>query len=192
MNKAIQLPLRQEVVKTLRAGDEVVLCGPVLTGRDVACARLVQTIEQSQPLPVNLDGQVIYLVGPSPAPPGHVIGAAGPTTTGRMNPFLPSLLARGLRGFIGKGYLAEPVKQALIRHQGVYFGAVGGTGALLSASIQEVHVIAFEDLATEAIHQMKLKDFPAVVLNDLHGGDLYAQATATQHGGAPRPDERPI
>lgn len=172
----IILPLTLEVAKTLRAGDEVELTGVVLTGRDQACARLFRMLEKGETLPVALEGQLIYFVGPSPAKPGDVVGSAGPTTSGRMNPFMPAFLSRGLRGFIGKGYLSLEVKDALVKTGGVYFGAIGGTGALLSDCIESAEVIAFPELLSEAVHRMKFRRFPVVVLNDAHGGDLYAHA----------------
>lgn len=134
-------------------------------------------LEKNEKLPIELEGQLIYFVGPSPAKPGKIVGSAGPTTSGRMNKFMPAFIERGLRGFIGKGYLDQALKDALVRHGGVYLGAIGGTGALLAQSIEEAKVIAFPELVSEAIHRMKLKGFPVVVLNDAHGGDLYAQAT---------------
>jgi fumarate hydratase subunit beta len=180
MSTEIVLPLAENLATDLRAGDEVQLSGCVLTGRDLACARLFALIQKGEPLPVDLAGHLIYFVGPSPARPGQVIGAAGPTTSGRMNPFLPALLANGLRGFIGKGYLDEPVKQALAAHRAVYFGAIGGTGALLSASIRSARVLAFPELLSEAVHLLELNRFPAVVLCDTRGGDLYARALGAQ------------
>jgi len=174
-NRELLLPLTIDVVKTLRAGDEVELTGVVLTGRDQACARIFQMIQAGDEPPASLQGQLIYFVGPTPAKPGEVIGSAGPTTSERMNPFLPMFLARGLRGFIGKGYISQDVKDALVQHSGVYFGAIGGTGALLSGCIEADETIAFPELLSEAVHRMKLKRFPVVVLNDAHGGDLYSQ-----------------
>ena len=178
MEREIELPLTHEVAKELRAGDEVELTGYVYSGRDQACARMFHMIQNGTKLPIDLSGQLIYFVGPSPARPGQVVGSAGPTTSGRMNRFIPTLLEHGLRGIIGKGYLDRTVKEALTRHIGVYFGAIGGTGALLSLSIEEATVIAFPELLSEAIHQMKLKKFPVVVLNDSQGGDLYAKASS--------------
>jgi fumarate hydratase subunit beta len=175
---SVTLPLSEEAALDLRAGDEIELTGTVLTGRDQACARLTKMIENGEPLPVDLSGQLLYFVGPTPAKPGELIGSAGPTTSGRMNPFMPALLAAGLRGFIGKGYLAQPVKDALIAHRGVYFGAIGGSGALLSACIMSVEVVAFPELLSEAMRIMRFERFPVVVLNDAHGGDLYAAALA--------------
>ena len=178
MQREIELPLTLDVAKGLRAGDEVELTGYLYTGRDQACARMFRMIQEGAKLPVDLPGQLLYFVGPTPAHPGQVVGSAGPTTSGRMNRFMPTFLEHGLRGFIGKGYVSQAVKEALAKHCGVYFGAIGGTGALLSLSIEESTVIAFPELLSEAIHLMKLKKFPVVVLNDSRGGDLYAQALA--------------
>lgn len=176
----LSLPLTGDDVMALRSGDEALLSGPVLTGRDQACARLFRLIEAGVPLPVDLTANLIYFVGPTPARPGEVIGSAGPTTSGRMNAFMPALLSAGLRGFIGKGYLSQEAKQALVDNCGVYFGAVGGTGALLSSAIKSVQVVAFEELLSEAMRIMVLEKFPVVVLNDAHGGDLYEEATASR------------
>ena len=176
MAKAIQLPLSESDAVALRAGDEVELTGEVLTGRDQACARLCRMIQAGETLPVELAGRMIYFVGPTPAKPGGVIGSAGPTTSGRMNPFMPALLATGLRGFIGKGYISDEAKRSLVEHRGVYLGAIGGTGALLSSTIEAARVVAFEDLLSEAMRVLKLNRFPAVVLDDAHGGDLYQSA----------------
>jgi len=176
--RKIQLPLTPESARDLRAGDEVLLSGSFLTGRDQACRRIYDLLETAQPLPVDLAGQLVYFVGPSPARPGEVVGSAGPTTAGRMNAFMPRLLEAGVRGFLGKGYLGEEVKSALQTHGGVYLGAIGGTGALLAQSITACEVIAFPELLSEAVHRMTFLDFPAIVLNDAAGGDLYAAAQA--------------
>src|SRR5438874_9282293 len=170
VKREILLPLAEQLAVELRAGEEVELTGAVLTGRDQSCARLFQMIREQAELPVDLAGQLIYFVGASPAPHGQVIGSAGPTTSGRMNPFLPTFLARGLRGFIGKGYLGEAVKAALLAHHGVYLGAVGGTGALLAGCIESARVVAFPELLSEAIQLLRLRRFPAVVLYDTGGG----------------------
>lgn len=175
MNREISLPLSEQGAVGLRPGDQVTLTGFVLTGRDEACARLFRMVQEGVKLPVDLAGQLLYFVGPSPPRPGGVIGSAGPTTTGRMAPFIPALLALGLRGFIGKGYIDATVKQALVAHRGVYFGAVGGTGALLSACITSARVVAFPELLSEAVHLLKVERFPAVVLCDTQGIDLYAR-----------------
>jgi fumarate hydratase subunit beta len=179
--RAINLPLTEADVISLRAGDEVELTGWVLTGRDQACARIYKMLQAGERLPVELHDQTIYFVGPSPAHPGEVIGSAGPTTSGRMNKFLPSMFAAGLRGVIGKGYLSDEAKRAIVEHRSVYLGAIGGTGALLSSAIEEVKVVAFEELLSEAMRLMRLKNFPVVVLNDAHGGDLYTSATGTKN-----------
>ena len=180
MSREIQLPLTEQIAVEFRAGDEIELTGFVLTARDQACARLFTMIQNGAELPVKLAGQLLYFVGPSPARPGSVIGSAGPTTTGRMNPFLPALLAQGLRGFIGKGYIDGTVKQALRVHRGIYFGAIGGTGALLSGCIISSRIVAFPELMSEAVHLLKLERFPVVVLCDSYGADLYAR------GGSPQ------
>jgi len=178
VKQELALPLDEASAIKLRAGDEVELTGLVLTGRDQACARLFKMLQAGATLPVDLKGRILYFVGPSPAPPGGVIGSAGPTTSGRMVSFLPALLAAGLRGFIGKGYLDDASKKALIAHHAVYFGAIGGTGALLSSCITEAKVVAFPELLSEAVHVFKLENFPVVVLCDAHGGDLYSRALA--------------
>jgi fumarate hydratase subunit beta len=175
----ITLPLADEIAATLRVGDEVTLSGWVLGGRDQACARLFKMIEAREDLPVELSNQLIYLVGPTPPRPGKVIGSAGPTTAGRLDPFLPAFLKRGLRGFIGKGYLGQEVKDALVRFRAIYFGAIGGSGALLASAITEVKMIAFEELLTEALRGLRLDRFPVVVLNDIYGGDLYSSVRKT-------------
>src|SRR2546423_11634910 len=150
MRREILLPLTEQAAVELRAGEEVELTGAVLTGRDQACARLFQMIREQAELPVDLVGQLLYFVGPSPARPGQVIGSAGPTTSGRMNPFLPAFLAHGLRGFIGKGYLAEAVKEALAAHHGVYFGAIGGSSAPPPTRGRLALIVAVSDLIGEA------------------------------------------
>jgi fumarate hydratase subunit beta len=180
LTRQLSLPLDERSALELRAGDEAELTGFVLTGRDQACARLFQLIQEGTKLPVDLTGQLLYFVGPSPALPGGVIGSAGPTTSGRMAPFLPALLAAGLRGFIGKGYLDDTVKRALAAHRAVYLGAIGGTGALLSASITSARVAAFPELLSEAVHLLRVERFPVVTLCDTHGADLYARVLAGQ------------
>lgn len=173
MSRAVKLPLDAPTARALRAGEEVLLSGPLLTGRDQACRRLCEALESGQAPPVGLRDELIYFVGPSPARPGEVVGSAGPTTAGRMNGFMPRLLQAGVRGFLGKGYLAPAVKDALCEHGAVYLGAVGGTGALLSRSIVSCEVLAYPELLSEAVHRMVFRDFPAIVLNDSVGGDLY-------------------
>jgi len=168
----ISLPLSDEDVERLRAGDYVYLTGAVLTGRDAAHKRMVEALTKGEPLPVDIRGQVIYYVGPTPAKPGAVIGSAGPTTSERMDGFTPPLLEAGLQGAIGKGGRSPEVAEALQKHRAVYFIAVGGAGALLSKQVKSVEVIAYEDLGTEAMRRMEIDEFPVIVCNDTHGGDL--------------------
>ena len=181
MSRDLTLPLPPAILRQLRAGDSVLLSGEILTGRDQACARLHHMLVREEPLPVCLKESILYFVGPSPARPGGVIGSAGPTTSGRMNPFLPALLMAGLRGFIGKGFIGKEVKSALEECGGVYFGAIGGTGALLSQCIESAEVIAFPELLSEAIHRLRLLRFPVIVLHDTRGGDLYELTYGNQH-----------
>ncbi len=168
-------PLSDADVERLRAGDQVLLSGVVYTARDAAHARLVDLIEKGEPLPFDLSGQIIYFVGPTPAPPGRPIGSAGPTTSYRMDPYSPVLVAHGLKGMIGKGKRSDEVREALRRHKAVYFGAVGGAAALISKRILSAEIVAYEDLGPEAIRRLEVKDFPVVVVNDAHGGDLYEE-----------------
>lgn len=168
----IELPLTDAVVEGLRAGDYVHLSGRVYTARDAAHKRMAEALANGETLPIDLRGQVLYYVGPTPAKPGQVIGSAGPTTSERMDPFTIPLLEVGLKGAIGKGGRAPPVAEAFRKHRAVYFLAVGGAGALLSKHIKSVEVVAYEDLGTEAIRLMELADFPVVVCNDVYGGDV--------------------
>jgi len=168
----ISLPLTDADVEKLRAGDYVYLTGSVYTARDAAHKRMVETLARGETLPVDIGGQVIYYVGPTPARPGEVIGSAGPTTAERMDPFTVPLLKAGLRGAIGKGGRSPEVAAAFAAHRAVYFIAVGGAGALLSRQIRHVEVVAYEDLGTEAMRQMEIEDFPVIVGNDIHGGDV--------------------
>jgi len=167
-------PMTDADVEKLRAGDVVHLTGIIYTGRDAAHKRLVDALDAGQSLPFDPKGAVIYYVGPSPARPGYVIGAAGPTTSYRMDSFAPRLIAEGLKGMIGKGMRAPEVKAAMAEHKAVYFGATGGAGALLGLRIKKARVIAYEDLGPEAVRELTVEDFPVLVINDCHGGDLYA------------------
>lgn len=174
MNKiVIETPLTDEVVESLKAGDMVLINGYVYTARDAAHKRLVELINDDAPLPFDLKGQVIYYVGPTPAPPGKVIGSAGPTTSSRMDSYTPLLLSLGLKGMIGKGQRSEEVKQAIQKYKAVYFLVTGGAGALLSRHIISAEEIAFPELGTESIKRLLLKDFPAIVAIDCHGGDIF-------------------
>jgi fumarate hydratase subunit beta len=154
----------------------VLISGAVYTARDAAHQRMAEAIGRGEELPFDVRGQVIYYVGPTPTPPGRIIGSAGPTTAGRMDRYAPMLLARGLRGMIGKGPRSDEVKAALQQHKGVSFGAIGGAGALLSKRIVAVELIAYQNLGTEAIRRLVVEDFPATVINDCYGGDVYLEA----------------
>lgn len=171
----VRTPLSDADVEALRAGDRVRISGVIYTARDAAHGRLLPLIEKGEPLPFDVRGQIIYYTGPSPARPGDIVGSIGPTTASRMDRFTPALLALGLKGTIGKGYRSQAVKDALRQHKGVYFGAIGGAGAVLSRHIKRLEVVAYEDLGTEAIRRLEVEGFPAIVLNDCHGGDLYAE-----------------
>ena len=171
----IHLPLTDDVIEQLRAGDYVYLSGQVFAARDAAHKRMVEALRRGKQPPVDLRGQVIYYLGPTPAKAGVVIGAAGPTTAQRMDPFTIPLLEAGLKGAIGKGGRGPEVREALQRHRAVYFLAVGGAGALLSKHIRRVEVVAYEDLGTEAIRLLEIDEFPAIVCNDIFGGDLLEQ-----------------
>jgi len=177
MARKIKTPLTDEVVSSLVIGDEVLLSGIVYTARDAAHKRLVELINKGEPLPIELKGQVIYFVGPTPPPPGKVIGSAGPTTSYRMDPYSPLLIEHGLKGMIGKGEMGEKVVEAMKRFKAVYFAAVGGAGALLSQRIVSAQVVAYEDLGPEAIRELRVKDFPIVVAQDSFGGNLFVSGT---------------
>lgn len=174
----LQTPLSAAAVRRLRAGDRVFLSGPVYTARDQAHRHLFELIQEGRELPLDLEGQVIYYVGPTPARPGAVIGAAGPTTAGRMDPYTPALLARGVRATIGKGGRSQSVRDAMVKHGAVYLAATGGAGALLSRRIRNARVVLYEDLGAEAVHLLELEDFPAVVINDVLGNDFYKEGVA--------------
>lgn len=172
----IQTPLTKEVVKTLHAGDTVRISGIIYTARDAAHKRMCELLEKGEPLPFDIENSVIYYVGPTPAAPGQVIGAAGPTTSGRMDAYAPTLIAEGLTGMIGKGMRTEDVVNSMKEHTAVYFAATGGAGALLSSKIKSAEVIAWEDLGTEAVRRLEVEDFPATVVIDTYGVNLYEQA----------------
>ncbi len=175
MEKKIHAPLVSEEIKELRAGDYVYITGTVYTARDAAHKRMEEALNQGSPLPLDLKDNVIYYMGPSPARQGRPIGSAGPTTASRMDKYTPRLLDLGLKGMIGKGKRTPEVAEAIVRNQAVYFAAVGGAGALLSKCIVESQMIAYEDLGTEAIRKLTVKDFPAVVVIDSLGNNLYEQ-----------------
>lgn len=172
----IEMPLTNETIQTLKVGDSVLISGYIYTGRDAAHIRFSEALQKGEPLPFDPQGQTIYYVGPTPKKPGYPIGSAGPTTSTRMDPHTPPLLQRGLKGMIGKGRRSLEVKEAIKNYQAIYFGAIEGTAALLCKCIEEAEVIAYADLGSEAIFRLKLKNFPAIVANDIHGGDLYDEA----------------
>ncbi|MGB9822853.1 Fe-S-containing hydro-lyase [Thermodesulfovibrio sp.] len=169
----IETPLTDEVVENLKAGDIVLINGYVYTARDAAHKKIVELIKNDAPLPFDLKGQVIYYVGPTPAPPGKVIGSAGPTTSSRMDSYVPLLLSLGLKGMIGKGQRSEEVRQAIKKYKAVYFLATGGVGALLSKHIVSAQEIAFPELGPESVKKLLLKDFPVIVAIDCYGADIF-------------------
>ncbi|MEW5914436.1 MAG: Fe-S-containing hydro-lyase [Thermodesulfobacteriota bacterium] len=177
MSQTIRLttPLSDQDVSQLRAGDQVLLSGTIYTARDAAHKRIVEAIKAGQEPPFPIAGAAIYYVGPSPAPPGRVIGAAGPTTSYRMDAYAPFLIERGLKVMIGKGKRGQEVKEAMVNHKAVYLAAIGGAGALMAGAIIEAEVIAYPELGPEAVRRLVVKDMPLFVVNDVHGADLYEQ-----------------
>ncbi len=171
--KAVNLPFETEVLSSLTAGDLVSLSGVLYTGRDQTHRRFEDLLDKGEPLPIDLAGQLLYYVGPSPAQPGQVIGAAGPTTSYRMDKYTPRLLELGLSGTMGKGSRSPQVREAMVKHGAVYLAAFGGAGALLSKCIKEAEVVAFEDAGPEALFRFRVEQFPAVVINDSFGNDFY-------------------
>lgn len=173
--KEVITPLSDADVESLKSGDRVRISGVLYTGRDAAHARFLPLINEDKPLPFDVKGQIIYYTGPSPARPGMVIGSVGPTTGSRMDRYAPKLLALGLKGMMGKGSRSLEVREALKKYKGVYFGAIGGAGAYLSRYVKKVEIVAYENLGTEAIRRMEVEGFPAIVVNDCHGNDLYEE-----------------
>lgn len=168
-------PLSDKDLEKLKIGDKVLLTGIIYTGRDAAHKRLFDLIKAGKELPIDIKGQVIYFVGPSPSKPGQPIGSAGPTTSYRMDAFSPTLIKLGLKGMIGKGNRSKEVIDAMKEYKAVYFGATGGAGALIAKSIKKAEIVAYEDLGPEAIRKLEVKDFPVVVINDIKGNDLYVE-----------------
>lgn len=166
-------PLTKEIAKTLKCGDSILLCGVIYTARDAAHKRLVELAAKNEPLPFPIKDAVVYYVGPSPAPPGYIIGSAGPTTSYRMDAYTPTLLDMGQTGMIGKGRRDSSVSASIIKNGAVYFGAIGGAGALLSQCIKKAEIIAYEDLGAEAIYRLEVENLPLVVVIDSQGNDLY-------------------
>jgi len=179
-NKHISAPFKIEEIANLKSGDYVYVTGTIYSARDAAHKRLAEALERDEELPLELEGNVIYYMGPSPAREGQAIGSAGPTTASRMDKYTPKLLDLGLKGMIGKGKRSAEVKAAIVRNKAIYLAAVGGAGALLSKCIIKSEVLAYDDLGTEAIRKMEVKDFPAVVVIDTKGNDLYEQVTQQQ------------
>jgi fumarate hydratase subunit beta len=171
----LRAPLKTVDLKPLRIGDKILISGVVYTARDAAHQRLVECLEKEDDMPFSLDGQIIYYVGPTPAPPGRVIGAAGPTSSYRMDPYAPTLIRKGLKAMIGKGSRSQEVREAMLQFGAVYLAAIGGAGAIASGAIREAEIIAYPELGPEAIRRLVFEDFPAVVVNDLQGGDLYEE-----------------
>lgn len=176
MDKYIQTPFTEEIAQTLKAGDYVYITGTIYTARDAAHKRMQEALDAGEPLPIEMKDNVIYYMGPSPAREGRPIGSAGPTTASRMDKYAPKLLDLGLRGMIGKGKRSKEVLDAVVRDKAVYFAAVGGAGALLSKAIQSSEVVAYDDLGTEAIRKLHVKDFPVIVVCDTEGNNLYETA----------------
>lgn len=171
--RKVQLPLDEETILSLKAGDSVLLTGTMITGRDAAHQRLFETIQNHQELPIKLEGEVIYYVGPAPSKPGVAVGSAGPTSSYRMDKVAPILMEHGLKGMIGKGNRNKEVIDTMKKYKCVYFAAIGGLGAMISKSILNSEVLCYEDLGTEAIHRFWVKDFPAIVVIDSDGNNLY-------------------
>ena len=166
-------PLTDEIIEQLHAGDKVSITGVIYVGRDAAHKRLVAALDSGQPLPFDPQGQIIYYMGPSPAKPGDPIGSAGPTTSGRMDAYTPRMLEAGLKGMIGKGNRSPAVRDAIRKHKAVYMAATGGAGALIAKSIKKSETVAFPELGAEAVLRLEVEGFPAIVVNDIYGGDAY-------------------
>jgi fumarate hydratase subunit beta len=178
VTKRITLPLTDEIVIGLRTGDKVLLTGVVYTARDASHQRMVEALDSGEPLPFDVKGQTLFFVGPTPARAGRPVGATTPTTSGRMDSYSPRLIAEGLKGMIGKGIRSQAVKDALKQYRAVYFGAVAGAGAFLSKRVRISTLLAYEDLGPQAVYRFEVEDFPAVVINDMYGGDLYEEEKA--------------
>jgi fumarate hydratase subunit beta len=175
MTNAIRIspPLTEKVITRLKAGDRVLISGVIYTARDMAHKYMVEGLIKNKPLPFDVKGQILYYTGPTPAPPGRPIGSAGPTTSYRMDQYTPYLLDLGLKGMIGKGPRGQEVRDAMKAYKALYFAAIGGAGALISKAIRKAEVIAYPELGPEAVMRLEVDDFPAIVVNDVYGGDLY-------------------
>jgi fumarate hydratase subunit beta len=168
-------PLTDEVVEKLKAGDRVLINGVMYTGRDAAHKKMVDLIQKGEKMPFDPKGQIIYFVGPAPAKPGQVINSAGPTTSGRMNKFSPIVIGAGLKGMVGKGEMGAEVVEAMKKHKAVYMVATGGAGALIADRITKAEVVAWDELGPEAVRRLEVNDFPAIVAQDCHGGNIYVE-----------------
>lgn len=173
MEKRITLPITDQDIQSLRAGDSVLLTGTIITGRDAAHKRLFELIEKGAPLPVDVKGEIIYYVGPAPAKPGYVVGPAGPTSSYRMDKFTPALLSLGMKGMIGKGARSQEVIDAIVKNKAIYFAAIGGAAALIAKSIKKEELLCYEDLGTEAVRRYTVEDFPCIVAIDCEGNNVY-------------------
>ena len=177
--KQISSPIKNEELISLKAGEHVLITGIIYTARDAAHKRLYEMLNNGEELPIDIKGQTIYYMGPTPAKPGSVIGAAGPTTSGRMDKFTPSLLEQGLKVMIGKGNRDKEVIESMKKNKAIYLAAIGGLGALISKKIKNVEVVTFEELGPEAIYKLEVADFPAIVINDLYGNNWYSMVEET-------------
>lgn len=173
MEKRITLPITDQDIQSLRAGDSVLLTGTIITGRDAAHKRLFELIEKGAPLPVDVKGEIIYYVGPAPAKPGYAVGPAGPTSSYRMDKFTPALLSLGMKGMIGKGARSQEVIDAIVKNKAIYFAAIGGAAALIAKSIKKEELLCYEDLGTEAMRRYTVEDFPCIVAIDCEGNNVY-------------------
>lgn len=171
----VTTPVDDETVSSWKSGDKLLITGVIYTGRDAAHKRLVDLLDKGEELPIDVKGQIIYYVGPTPARPGNAIGSAGPTTSYRMDAYAPRLIELGLKGMIGKGNRSQEVIDSMVKHKAVYLTATGGAGALISKCIRKSEVVAYDDLGPEAIRRMEVEDFPVIVINDVEGNDLYDQ-----------------
>jgi len=176
--RCIALPISDKDIKSLKCGDSVLLTGSMLTARDTSHKKMTEALAAGEDLPFALNGQTIYYTGPTPVRPGHIAGSAGPTTSSRMDKYTPLLLEHGLKCMIGKGRRSAEVKKKMLRSGAVYMAAIGGAGALLSRSIKKIELISYPELGAEAIYRLEVRDFPAVVINDIYGGDLYDSGQA--------------
>ncbi len=176
MKKIIHAPIIKEEILNLKSGDSVYITGTIYTARDAAHKRMYEALEAGEKLPIHVEGNIIYYMGPSPARDGRSIGSAGPTTASRMDKYTPALLDLGLGGMIAKGKRSSAVTESIVKNQSIYMAAIGGAGALLSKSIKSSEIVAYEDLGTEAIHKLEVEDFPAIVVIDARGNNLYETA----------------